>query len=694
MPRPTVVVVLPAYNAARTLERTVREIPEGAADALLLVDDASVDETVEVAARLGIPTRVHAVNRGYGANQKTCYQAALEMGADIVVMLHPDYQYDPTRIPDLVELLRSGGYGLVLGSRMLDGGAKSGGMPWWKRVANRVLTAVQNRLFGKRLSEYHTGYRAFSREALELSGFERFSEGFAFDAQMIGAMVYRGSEIGECASPARYLADSSSVGIGASIRYGLACLGVASRFRLNRLGLFPAGWLAGDAPRPTEEHAPWSLLMMLASAFALSRLSALDWRFPIRLYDSMTYNFPSLDLVDLAGRAPRTWPIPLLYSLVRTDGQRLVVQLALGAAAWSALAVAVGRTVRHRTLATAIALAIFTLGLSAPVVSWDGLIMPESLGITLSVGLTASLVWLWGRASKAAAIIGGVIAGLLAISRPGMAPVVGLIGLCILIRAIRRGSKAEVAATLLILSSIIWLVICLPRQGRAYWNFENEVHGAVSAPYDSDAFASVLYGRLLDDPSTARWLDAHGAPPLEPGMGRPGFLDDRWPWGRFRAAYGQSELWDAWFRSQGGLLVLVRMAIDEPAAHLRSFAGALPLILASSWGSPWYPEYGASTVPPPLARLWFGGVVDLAVLVGVIGATFVFRRRLGAWRSPLFRVGLAAVFLSGLAIATAWLVVGIELVRHTVPGPVGLRVGLLLTAAGVLDRALDRSGHA
>jgi len=232
-----VVVVLPAYNAEKTLERTCAEIPPGAADEILLVDDASADRTVDVAHRLGIPTLVHAANRGYGANQKTCYRAALERGADIVVMLHPDYQYPPQLIPAMVALLRSGLYDVVLGSRILVRGALRGGMPFYKYAGNRVLTLFQNLMLGRKLSEYHTGFRAFRREVLESLPLESNADGFVFDNQILCQAIFHGFAIGEISSPCRYFPEASSIGPLSSLRYAAGVVATALEFRLNRWGL-------------------------------------------------------------------------------------------------------------------------------------------------------------------------------------------------------------------------------------------------------------------------------------------------------------------------------------------------------------------------------------------------------------------------------------------------------------------------
>ena len=232
-----VVVVLPAYNAERTLERTCAEIPPLAADEILLVDDASRDRTVEVARRLGIPTVVHAANRGYGANQKSCYRAALERGADIVVMLHPDYQYPPQLIPAMVALLRSGLYDVVLGSRILVRGALQGGMPLYKYAGNRLLTLFQNLVLGRKLSEYHTGFRAFRREVLESLPLEANDDGFVFDNQILCQAIYHGFSIGEISSPCRYFPEASSIGPLSGLWYAAGVVRTALQFRLNRWGL-------------------------------------------------------------------------------------------------------------------------------------------------------------------------------------------------------------------------------------------------------------------------------------------------------------------------------------------------------------------------------------------------------------------------------------------------------------------------
>ena len=229
-----VVVVLPAYNAARTLEQTLRDVPPGVVDEFLLVDDASQDDTVALAHRLGIPCLVHPKNRGYGGNQKSCYAEALRLGADIVIMLHPDYQYTPKLIGAMAWLVASDEFDLVLGSRILGTGALKGGMPLYKYVANRVLTAIENVLLGIKLSEYHTGYRAFSRRVLETLPYERNSEDFVFDNEMLVQAVAFGFRIGEISCPTRYFPEASSIGLGRSLIYGLGVLGTAVKYRLHQ----------------------------------------------------------------------------------------------------------------------------------------------------------------------------------------------------------------------------------------------------------------------------------------------------------------------------------------------------------------------------------------------------------------------------------------------------------------------------
>ncbi len=232
-----VVVVLPAYNAERTVERTYREIPLDIVDDVLLTDDASADRTVDVARRLGIETIVHDRNRGYGGNQKTCYRAALERGADIVVMLHADYQYTPALIPAIAHLLASGEFDVVLGSRILGGQAVRGGMPVYKYVSNRVLTFLQNLLMGAKLSEYHTGYRAFTRRVLTALPLDRNSDDFVFDAEMLSQILYAGFRVGEVTCPAKYFPEASSINFSRSVRYGAGCLTTALKFRLSRMGI-------------------------------------------------------------------------------------------------------------------------------------------------------------------------------------------------------------------------------------------------------------------------------------------------------------------------------------------------------------------------------------------------------------------------------------------------------------------------
>jgi glycosyltransferase involved in cell wall biosynthesis len=231
-----IVVVMPAYNAERTLRRTVAEIPQDVVDCLVLVDDASSDRTAEIASTLGINTFVHHANYGYGRNQKTCYRQALELGADIVVMLHPDYQYTPRLVPAMASLIASGEFDVVLGSRILGVGALAGGMPVYKYIANRLLTCIQNLLVGHKLSEYHTGYRAFSREVLERLPLGENSDDFVFDNQMLAQAIFFGQRIGEISCPTRYFTDASSINFRRSVVYGLGVLETSLRFRLARWG--------------------------------------------------------------------------------------------------------------------------------------------------------------------------------------------------------------------------------------------------------------------------------------------------------------------------------------------------------------------------------------------------------------------------------------------------------------------------
>src|SRR5947199_10664687 len=237
-----IVVVMPAYNAARTLRQTYQEVmAHGIVDLVIVVDDASHDDTVAIARTLDrVQVEVHPVNLGYGANQKTCYRLALAAGAGIIIMIHPDYQYTPQLIPAMAALVASGLYPCVLASRILGGGALRGGMPWWKYVANRFLTFVENFLIGAKLSEYHTGYRAFAVSLLERVLIEQSSDDFVFDNQMLAQVIWLGSKSGEVTCPAKYLPEGSSINFRRSVRYGLGCLGTALRFRLARWRLFPS----------------------------------------------------------------------------------------------------------------------------------------------------------------------------------------------------------------------------------------------------------------------------------------------------------------------------------------------------------------------------------------------------------------------------------------------------------------------
>ncbi len=232
-----VVVVMPAYNAAQTLHRTYQAIPKDSSTSVILVDDCSRDDTVEKARELGLQVCVHNRNYGYGANQKTCYREALRQGAEIVVMLHPDYQYDPTLLPDMIRPIEDGQADVVLGSRLLGANPVKQGMPWWKYAANRALTTLENYVFGLSLSEYHTGYRAYSRQALEAVNFEMNSDSFSFDQDIIAQFVRCNLKIEEIAVPTRYFPEASSASFAASCRYGLSILGILLRYILHDWGL-------------------------------------------------------------------------------------------------------------------------------------------------------------------------------------------------------------------------------------------------------------------------------------------------------------------------------------------------------------------------------------------------------------------------------------------------------------------------
>lgn len=232
-----IVVVMPSYNAEKTLVRTVSEVPRDIVDEILLVDDASSDETVKIASTLGLTVFLHGQNYGYGRNQKTCYREALKRGADIVIMVHPDYQYSPNLIVPMAGMIAYGEYDAVIGSRILGKGALAGGMPLYKYISNRVLTLLQNILLNFKLSEYHTGFRAFSREVLESLPLFANSDDFVFDNQMLAQIIYFGHRVGEISAPTRYFEEASSINFRRSVRYGIGVLNTSLGFRLNRLGL-------------------------------------------------------------------------------------------------------------------------------------------------------------------------------------------------------------------------------------------------------------------------------------------------------------------------------------------------------------------------------------------------------------------------------------------------------------------------
>lgn len=261
---PKVVVVMPAYNAGRTLRMTYEELPKDHFHLVILVDDGSTDATLEIASKLNLEVFTHNRNYGYGANQKTCYTEALKADADIVVMVHPDYQYDPTLLPEIVAPILRGEADFVLGSRLKEGSAFRKGMPWWKYVANRFLTRLENLVFGLDHSEFHTGYRAFSREVLERVNFAMNSDGFIFDQEIVAQAVAAQFRIGEIAVPVRYFAEASSASFYQSTVYGLRILLLLSRFLLHNWGVFRSRQfeslltryrrLSADAASPQEHR--------------------------------------------------------------------------------------------------------------------------------------------------------------------------------------------------------------------------------------------------------------------------------------------------------------------------------------------------------------------------------------------------------------------------------------------------------
>ncbi len=244
-----IVVVMPAYNAEQTLRKTYSEIPRQYIDEVILVDDRSSDRTAELARELGCKTIVHPKNRGYGGNQKTCYTEALRHGADVVVMLHPDYQYTPKLLVAMASLIAVGQYDVVLGSRILCQSAIAGGMPVYKYVANRLLTLFENLMLRNKLSEYHTGYRAFSRKVLETLPLNENSDDFVFDNQMLAQISYFGFTIGEISCPTKYFAEASSINLRRSIVYGLGVLNTSLSFRLHKMGVLHSRRFATDGMR-------------------------------------------------------------------------------------------------------------------------------------------------------------------------------------------------------------------------------------------------------------------------------------------------------------------------------------------------------------------------------------------------------------------------------------------------------------
>ena len=249
-----IIVVMPAYNAARTLEKTVREIPRDVVDEILLVDDASSDETVDLANKLNLTVFLHERNYGYGRNQKTCYREALKREADIVVMLHPDYQYSPHLIVPMAGMIAYGEYDVVIASRILGNGALKGGMPLYKYVSNRFLTLVQNILVGQKLSEYHTGFRAFKREVLQTLPLETDSDDFVFDNEMLAQVIYQNYRLGEISSPTRYFPEASSINFSRSVRYGLGVLTTSLKFRCHKMGLVKSDLFKNETTKELPDY--------------------------------------------------------------------------------------------------------------------------------------------------------------------------------------------------------------------------------------------------------------------------------------------------------------------------------------------------------------------------------------------------------------------------------------------------------
>ena len=257
MPRDKVIVVMPAYNAESTLERTLADIPSGHVDEIILVDDRSQDGTVELARRLGLTVIQHETNKGYGGNQKTCYHAALERGADVVVMIHPDYQYDSALLPAMIDLLSAGHVDVVLGNRIRSRReALDGGMPLYKYLANRALTIIENLWLGQNLGEFHSGMRGYRREVLETIPWERNSDDFVFDSQFLAQSVYFGFRLGDIPVPVRYMQEASSINFSRSLEYGLLTLETLARYALHKLGAMKSAIFEPRREAPAQSSGP------------------------------------------------------------------------------------------------------------------------------------------------------------------------------------------------------------------------------------------------------------------------------------------------------------------------------------------------------------------------------------------------------------------------------------------------------
>lgn len=450
----------------------------------------------------------------------------------------------------------------------------------------------------------------------------------------------------------------------------------------------------GDRAMRVRRVEVESLARALATLLFVTRvLPGIHWPTRVRTYDSWGYasvaapDYPNL--LNISGAAPRPWPVPLFYTFFGDDEGRLLAQLLLSSLAWAILTFVVCSRLRHPLVAGAIGVLLGVLSFSGPARGWDAMILSESLTITLALALVIVLLRFLEAGALARGLAVGGVAGTLVTARPALLPVALALVVAALWR-LRRAERGPIAAGLLVFTLFVtYLGVTHQAQQRAFQEFEREIH-AVSVPstQEQETWASLLYARYLPDREMADWLDAHGAPDPAPGMLAMEGPDNLRNWVSFRSAFLASQAWQQWYLESGGSRLFITLPLRTPMIHLRLFWRDLPFLLEASWGAPSYPSL---RFPPPGSWVPFfrtvnGYPVDVAVLLSCCLAGVIR----GIWRgrrvSVVGAVGLCTAFGASLAILSSWALVGSEMVRHSVPGPLMLRVGLVVLAGEVLDQ--------